>query len=661
MGDLNSMLPTSRWLTAASEDALDKVSANDLVMAWARDRNTGEPRYIGELGEDQRNSCECISCSHPLTAVNAGKKTFIKRPHFRHPAGTEKKSCHVLSARFAALNILRDEGVLELPRRRQSGGVTGLSGQYYDAWVEMAPELVRISNFSFCDKVSAILTLDDGRTLKVCLVGSVDSSTNHPGEQMSLMPTIHLIVDDPSIAAMPPEDLKKRLRIIMDDGVWCSHWEDDSLLAEANKAARLEAEKSLDWLDDNVNFPADISAEIKRETLLHIKAKEILEREKRILLPSLVVEVEVGLPHDAPLTRSSSRPEQVVMLESVALEKKIGRIKPDVVAKSIASSEWPAEQILIEITVTNIISEERRERIRRENQPTIEIDISRMGGVVTEAEFTRLVVDESAGKRWLHHPDTAREMMRLQRELESEVATIIEQQKNEAEAKKISTTEWACRYLDSFVDYVNLQDYQDDSGSDSRQLDAALNRARECADGLSLHGYPEANELLFSRHQAILCRLISLKLDKAVGYKFNTAWQVINAILQERQPYNKWQTLYLIGIKVWRPTLNQMQADKVAIWREEVMRSLVAGEQTFQRDRRYDRFLGLLFPDLAIALAKPLVKAAPVWYPPADTVPRVAYRSNNFQRDTNLWLQGQALENWRMLNPEYAKWWDEKK
>ncbi len=123
----------SQWIISVSAE-MPSAEPSDLVMAWARDSTTGEPRYIGELGINQRGkrcNCECLSCGLPLVAVNAGKQTFIRRPHFRHPEGAEKDSCLVLTARAAALEALKGTDTLELPRRRQSRRVVGLSGQYY--------------------------------------------------------------------------------------------------------------------------------------------------------------------------------------------------------------------------------------------------------------------------------------------------------------------------------------------------------------------------------------------------------------------------------------------------------------------------------------------------------------------------------------------------
>jgi hypothetical protein len=127
----------------SSEDSLP----SDLVMAWASDITTGEPRYIGELKEQQGGaSCHCkwLSCHQPLIAVNAGKRFYKRRPHFRHHAGSEKNTCLVLTARAAALSMLQQEGVLQLPQLRKSAVVTGLSGTYHSAWIERPAEQVKI-------------------------------------------------------------------------------------------------------------------------------------------------------------------------------------------------------------------------------------------------------------------------------------------------------------------------------------------------------------------------------------------------------------------------------------------------------------------------------------------------------------------------------------
>lgn len=90
--------------------------------------------------------------------------------------------------------------------------------------------------------------MDDGRLLRIRLVGSIDAS-NDDGEHVEINPTIKLIIDDPSVAGMSPDEIRKRIVLIIDDGQWCSHWADEALAEEALAAAERKAEDALDWLN----------------------------------------------------------------------------------------------------------------------------------------------------------------------------------------------------------------------------------------------------------------------------------------------------------------------------------------------------------------------------------------------------------------------------
>lgn len=664
----NDRWSDSKLEFASPSDPGIRGYSKDLVLAWARDRATGEPRYIGELRPEQTGrkcGCDCYSCGLELEAVNAGRLSWRRRPHFRHPEGALKDDCVVLAARAAALEMLKTEGALLLPRRRQSATVEGLSGDFYEAWVESPAQRVHVADFKVCDKVSALLTLDDGRQLRVLLVGRLDAERPVDGQTL-VIPTIHLVVDDPSIASMSPEEIRHRLTVIVDEGLWCSHWNDAQLATQAAEAAQTKALDALDWLNEgDFDFPDGTTADIKRETLLHLKAKEILERERRIKLPELCVNASAEL-HDGDLaTRSNFLPEQTVELESVVLEKRVGQIRPDVVGVMRAMAGWRADDLLVEITVTNPISEERLARIRIENRPTVEIDLSRMGGRVTEEEFIKLIVDEVAGKQWLHHPWMEVEQARLEEVVRIDVERAAQRHGDEVTAleqreklKHLSLDDLCAGYLDSIRVHGNLR-VQWDSTVERQRTEDALAVVRAYAAELAAQGYPEAkDDFLFIRRGNVIERLLSMKLDMAVGYSLDTAWQVINAILQEHARSAKWQTLYLMAIKAYKPTLSEVQAARVEEWRQSVRKSLEDGRDEFRRDRKYDRLLSLLFPELAPALNRPL---------PGDT-PRSGNATTGTDRANSLaepiprgesdcWLKGCELEAWKAQHPEAATRW----
>ena len=175
-------------------------------------------------------------------------------------------------------------------------------GTYHEAWVEAPAQTVRVSDFHFKDRATALLTLDDGREIRVILDGSV-VVTRGDGEGIALTPTITLSITDPGIAALPPEELRRRLVILVEGAVWCSHWDDAALQQSALDLATAQAIDAMDWLSEG-DLLEGISNELRRETLLHLKAKEILERERKINLPTLSLIVE----ENGPLGRRSRPP-----------------------------------------------------------------------------------------------------------------------------------------------------------------------------------------------------------------------------------------------------------------------------------------------------------------------------------------------------------------
>ena len=103
----------------------------------------------------------------------------------------------------------------------------------------------------------------------------------------------------------------------------------------------------------------------------------------------------------------------------------------------------------------------------------------------------------------------------------------------------------------------------DPTGQQRDRLRAAMAEVERCAEDLAEHGYHEIKDefILFRKPGNLVQRILSIKEDRPIGYNLNTAWQVINAILQERHPYIEYQSLYLIAIKTYRPTLTEKQLE----------------------------------------------------------------------------------------------------
>ncbi|GEM_PF-669010 len=547
-------------------------------MAWAVDRDTNGPRYIFELDPDRRGSkcnCKCPSCGLSLMAVNAGKKSWKHRPHFRHPEGAAREKCVIIIARKALEEIFSRQQHIVLPRRRRSQQVEGLSGKYFDAWVERPAETVGISQCTFQDETKALLTLDDGRRLIVQLIGRGEIALDEGADLLTAR--IEINADDPAIASMTPEEIFARLELSWSNACWTRHW--------------LDAEED------------DLPEGERQETLLHREVKAILERERRICVPELRTEAKWQRGDGFVDTSVWSSPATEIALTSVELEVHMGRSVPDVVITWVDADNW-TRSMLIEVTVTNPITEERIERLSSFGWPALEIDIGRMGGTVTREEFTRLVVEEVAGKRWLYHPTVEEEKAHLVEVMKEEEIRIIEAERKRKAILDIPAAQWAKRYLEAFQQRWQAQLPFGDGLPNTEDWRKAQVNVSEAIHALAEHGYP-VSFMDQSPLRTIVARILSILAGVGIEYKFNDVWGVINAILCDGTPTRQWHTLYLIALKTFPPPLTGIHQGKVDAWRKDVVASIRKEEKTYIRETTYDRLIGLLFPEMHLALSEP--------------------------------------------------------
>lgn len=649
MGDIKA----ATWAVQAG-DSSPASRLEELVMAWGKDAQTGDARYIFELDESRRGArsgCLCYSCGKPLTAVNAAKAQWQIRPHFRHPDGAARNACLVLTARAAALSLLQTHDRIVLPARRVASQVVGISGKRYDAWEVRPTERVSIKSFKPRDQVSAVLTLEDGRQVLVRLTGSLQGAPE--GE---VLPVIELMVDDPALAAMDPDTLKAKLHLLVEAGAWCGQdWAGSELANQAKKKAEKAAADALDWLPKEA--VPELGGASSQESVLHWLTKEILRKEGRLQVPAVVYhERWAGLPEHRELAR---RPGSLLQLTDVRLERKVGQIRPDVMAQYVDPLNGTDGVLLVEVTVTNEIVPERLARIKAEGMAALEINIGQLGGSLTKQDFTKLVTEEMTVKKWLHHPWLAEKA--AQRQAESEEAS------RQFAIELASLRE---RYLAEVRNLAALR-AQDLETPEARQERAdAKETIRALGAELALYGCDGADDPeLYGWQSCILDRLLSIHDGSPVGYRLETLWQVVHtATLEKAADKVTWHTLYLWALVAYPVRWAPHHQELIDKWRKRVWSDLkqCAREgraSAHLRNRKFDHLLGLLFPELLQHLEVPLpgeqgALAVGQTKPSECGSKRLGDQLPQPKTSRGWWLTGEDLENWRQKNPESAQAWD---
>jgi len=124
---------------------------------------------------------------------------------------------------------------------------------------------------------------------------------------------------------------------------------------------------------------------------------------------------------------------------------------------------------------------------------------------------------------------------------------------------------------------------------------------------LWLWGYKALTDTGFYGWHCVLPVLLSIKYNRAVGYKVDSAYRVLEAGLRQTTEgkLQGFTVLYLWACKIYKPTLNDKQRKWVKEQAEKVKRSVEAEEKTFFRFTAYDDAISLLFPELESKLLTP--------------------------------------------------------
>jgi hypothetical protein len=236
-------------------------------------------------------------------------------------------------------------------------------------------------------------------------------------------------------------------------------------------------------------------------------------------------------------------------LDDVRLERRLGRIVPDVIGnlggrqiytegitdtwvndgfeeeiEDTYSLSWPLT-LLVEVTVTHGIDEEKRQRIRELNLPTLEIDLSQLGGRITLENLRDLIVNQTVGKRWVHHPIFPIKLRQINAMLDEHPVTIryherlIELRRPRWLAMPVS--HWARHYLDAVTAYHDAnvrirraqRQYQGD-GPKPKLLGTESDgwtQIVEAAEALSAHGLPGAADPIMLDEAGLIARLLSIQ------------------------------------------------------------------------------------------------------------------------------------------------------
>ena len=133
-----------------------------------------------------------------------------------------------------------------------------------------------------------------------------------------------------------------------------------------------------------------IRCEYACESSLHLAAKDILSKAKKIIIPPIYV--------DFPNSNAPAKlvcEAQRINIDEVKLEERFPGFIPDVV---VYSGE---KKFFIEIYVTHSVTEEKLKKIKESEISTIEINLSKYKKMISAEELKKILLNDNEAKKWM--------------------------------------------------------------------------------------------------------------------------------------------------------------------------------------------------------------------------------------------------------------------
>lgn len=164
---------------------------------------------------------------------------------------------------------------------------------------------------------------------------------------------------------------------------------------------------------------SESSCKYSFETSLHYLAKEIIQEKKYLDLPV----VNWTIPHTPsswfskdgstdPLPPIQAIEYQRIYFDKVEVEKWEGNFIPDI--KCFVGNK----QLLIEITVTHGIDDKKLEKIKSNDVPLLEINLSLLEHTITRKTLTKVLYSKqrNGNFKWIHNPRNNKLILEKQQE-----------------------------------------------------------------------------------------------------------------------------------------------------------------------------------------------------------------------------------------------------
>lgn len=159
------------------------------------------------------------------------------------------------------------------------------------------------------------------------------------------------------------------------------------------------------------------------ETAVHLAAKQLIAERKALRLPA----VTYRNPYTRDALFITIQAADTIDLDTVHVEVSVEDMRPDLLVVAAGQS------FMVEIAVTHFVDEVKREKLRNQGIPAIEIDAAKLKTAFTFEALERLLFEDVYSATWVYHPQIEERHLEAKRQYQEQLDAMALAGQREAE------------------------------------------------------------------------------------------------------------------------------------------------------------------------------------------------------------------------------------
>lgn len=190
------------------------------------------------------------------------------------------------------------------------------------------------------------------------------------------------------------------------------------------------------------------------ETIIHFLTKEIIQEQGFLTVPDVDYQLsEYAQSYDQQIIQSSGKVtrSKKVYFDTIEIEKSVGNFRPDL------KCTIKGKTVYVEVAVTHFVDKEKTDKIFKDGNPVLEIDLSNESRILTKEQLDKILTTGIEKMKWINNPKI-RERFSRRENIAREIKAFVSSNKKSLKVYGKNHLVYNCPIYKEQYDKIKIED-----------------------------------------------------------------------------------------------------------------------------------------------------------------------------------------------------------